>query len=139
MDMHEISQFFLSLLTQLTEAITHAATNLWHPTLPPDTFLDFKSNKEDPQLPTSLFSMVIPFSKIRYFPFNNYSIFSMTIPIPSSEEFQIFKTHSTPIHFYFNTDYITRIFIKSQISYIVIFQNNEFYFTTNENFLASCH
>ena len=105
----------------------------------PDTFLDFKSNKEDPHLPTSLFSMVIPFSKIRYFTFNNYSIFTMTIPIPSCEEFQIFKTHSTPIHFYFNTDYITRIFRKSQIYYIVILQNNEFYFTTNENFLASCH
>ena len=50
----------------------------------------------------------------------------MTIPIPSSEEFQVFKTHSTPIYFDFNTDYITPIFIK-------------FYFTTNDNFLASWH
>ena len=63
----------------------------------------------------------------------------MTIPIPSSEEFQVFKTHSTPIYFDFNTDYITPIFIKSQISYIAIFPNNESYFTTNENFLTSCH
>ena len=63
----------------------------------------------------------------------------MTIPIPSSEEFQVFKTHSTPIYFDFNTDYITPIFIKSQISYIAISSNNESYFTTNENFLASYH
>ena len=139
MDLHEISRSFLSLLTQLTEAMTHAATNLWHPMLLPDTFLDFKSNKEDPHLPTSLFSMVIPFSKIRYFTFNNYLIFTMTIPIPSSEEFQVFKTHSTPIHFDFNTDYIIPIFIKPQFSYIAISPNNESYFTTNENFLASCH
>ena len=67
MDLHEISRSFLSLQTQLTETITHAATYLWHPMLLPDTFLDFRSNKEDPHLPTSLFSMVIPFSKIRYF------------------------------------------------------------------------
>ena len=87
MDLHEISRSFLSLLTQLTEAITHAATNLWIPMLLPDTFLDFKFNKGEPHLPTSLSSMVTPFSKLTYFTFNNYSIFTMTIPIPSSEEF----------------------------------------------------
>ena len=59
-DLHAISKSFLLLLDQLTEAITHAATNLWHPMLLPDTFLDFKSNKEDPHLLTSLFSMVLP-------------------------------------------------------------------------------
>ena len=63
MELHEISKSFLSLPAQLTEAITHAASNLWHPMLLPDTFLDFKSNKEDPYLTTSLFSMVIPFLK----------------------------------------------------------------------------
>ena len=139
MDLHEIFRSFLSLLTQLTEAIIHAATNLWHPMLLPDTFLDSKSNKEDPHLPTSFFSMDIQFSKIRYFTFNNYLIFTMTITIPSSKEFQVFKTHSTPIYLDFNTDYITPIFIKSQISYIAISPNNESYFTKNENFLASCH
>ena len=83
--------------------------------------------------------MVIPFSKIRYFTFNNYLICTITIPIPSPEEFHVFKTHSTPIYFDFNTDYTTPIFIKSQISYNAIFPNNESHFTTNENFLASCH
>ena len=106
MDLHEISRSFLSLLTQLTEAITHAATNLWHSMLLPDTFQVFNSNNEDPHLPTSLFSIVIPFSEIRYFSFNNYIIFTMTIPILSSDKFQVFKTHSTPIYFVFNTDYI---------------------------------
>ena len=71
----------------LTETITHAAKNLWHSMLLTDTFLDCKSNKEDPHLLTSLFSMVNPFSKIRYFTSNNYLIFTMTIAIPSSEEF----------------------------------------------------
>ena len=33
----------------------------------PDTFLDFKSNKKDPHLSTSLFSMVLLVSKIQYF------------------------------------------------------------------------
>ena len=86
-DLHEISQSFLLLLDQLTDAITHAATNLCHPTLLPDTFLDFKSNKENPHLSTSLFSMVLPFYKIQYFLFEKYLIFIMTIPIPSAEEF----------------------------------------------------
>ena len=86
-DLHEISQSFILLLDQLTEAITHAATNLWHPMLLPDTFLDFKSNKENPHLSTSLFSMVLPFSKIQYFLFDKYLIFIMTILIPSAEEF----------------------------------------------------
>ena len=53
--MHEISQSFLLLLDQLTEAITHAATNSWHPLLLCDTFLDFKSNKEVPYLSTTSF------------------------------------------------------------------------------------
>ena len=66
-DLHEISKSFLSLPAQLTEAITHAVSNLWHPMMLPDTFLNFKSNKEDSHFPTSLFSMIIPFSKIRYF------------------------------------------------------------------------
>ena len=63
-DLHEISQSFLFLFDQLTEDISHAATNLWYPMLLPDTFLDFKSNKEDPYLLTSLFSTVLPFAKI---------------------------------------------------------------------------
>ena len=93
-DLYEISQSFLLLPDQLTEAITHAATNLWHPMLLPDTFLDFKSNKEDPHFPTSLFSMVLYISKIQYFLFDKSWIFIMTIPIPSTEEFQLFETTS---------------------------------------------
>ena len=89
-DLHEISQSFLLLLDQLTEAIMHAATNLWHPMLLPDTFLDFKYNKEKPNLSTSLFSMVLPFSKIQYFLLDEYLIFIMTIPIASAKEFQLF-------------------------------------------------
>ena len=92
--LHEISQFYILLLIQLTEAITHAATNLLHPMLLPDTVLDFKSNKEDPYLSTSLFSMVLPFAKIQYFLFDKYLIFTMTIPIPSTEECQLFTPHS---------------------------------------------
>ena len=64
-DLHEISQSFPFLLDQLTEAITHAATNLWHPMLLPYTFLDFISNEEDPYLSTSPFSVVLPFAKIQ--------------------------------------------------------------------------
>ena len=86
-NMHEISQSFLLLLDQLTEAITHAETNSWHTMLLPDTFLYLKSNKEDSHLSTSPFSMVLPFSKIQYFLFDKYLIFIMTIPIPSTEEF----------------------------------------------------
>ena len=63
----------------------------------------------------------------------------MTIPIPSSEEFQLFKTHSTPIYFDFNTDYISSIYIKPQVSNIAISSNNKSYFTTNETFLNSCY
>ena len=68
-DLHEISQPFLLLLDQLTEAIIHAATNLWHPMLLPDTFLDFKFNKEDAYLPTSLCSMVLLVAKMQYYLF----------------------------------------------------------------------
>ena len=50
----------------------------------PDTFLDFKSNKEDPYLSTCFCSIVPPFAKIQYFLFDKYLIFTMTIPIPSS-------------------------------------------------------
>ena len=63
--------------------------NLWHPSLLADTFLDFKSNKEDPYLSISLFSMVLPFSKIQYILFDKYLILTMTIPIPSIKEFQL--------------------------------------------------
>ena len=86
-DLHEITQSFLVLFDQLTETITQAATKLWHPMLLPDTFLDFKCNKEDPYLSTSFFSMVLPFAKIQYFSFHKYLIFTMNIPIPSTEKF----------------------------------------------------
>ena len=95
-DLHEISQSFLLLFDQLTEAITHAATNLWHSMLLPDTLLDLKPSKEDPHLSTFLFSMDPPFSKIQYFLFDKHLIFIMTIPIPSAEEFQLFKPHPIP-------------------------------------------
>ena len=139
-DLHAISQSFLLLLDQLTEAITHAATNLWHPMLLPDTFLDFKFNKENPDLSTSLFSMVLPFSKIKYFLFDKYLIFIMSIPIPSAEEFQLFKPHPIPIHLDFNTDVISSIYMKPQISYLAISSNNQSYFKKKENVLnASYH
>ena len=83
-DLHEISQSFFLLLDQLAEAITQAATNLWHPMLFPDTFLDFKSNKEYQFLSMSRFTMVLPFAKIQYFLFDEYLILTMTIPIPST-------------------------------------------------------
>ena len=77
---HETSQYFLLLLDQLREAMTHAATNLWQPMLLPDTFLDFKFHKEDPYLSRSLFSVVLHFAKIQFFLFDKYLIFTMTIP-----------------------------------------------------------
>ena len=116
-DLHEISQSFLLFLEQLTQAITHAATNLWHPMLLPDTFLDFKSNKEYPHLSTYLFSMVLPFSKIQYFLFDKYLIFIMTISIPSAKEFHLFKPHPILIYLDLNTDGICSIQIKTQILY----------------------
>ena len=64
----------------------------------PNTFLDFKSNKEDSYLSTSLFSVVLNFSKLQYFLFDKYLIFTMTIPIPSTEEFQLFKPYLIPIY-----------------------------------------
>ena len=97
----------------------------------PDTFLDFKSNKENPHLSTSLFSMVLPFSEIQYFLFDKY--------FPSAEEFQLFKPHRIPIHLDFNTDVISSIYIKPQNSYLSISSNNQSYFTTNENFLNACY
>ena len=106
-DLHKISQTFILLLDQLTEAITHAATILWHLMLLPDTFLDFESNKEDPYLSTSLFLIVLLFAKIQYFLFDKYLIFTMTIPIPSTEDFQLFKPHPIPIHLDYNTGVIS--------------------------------
>ena len=105
----------------------------------PDIFLHFKPNKENPHLSTSLFSMVLPFYKIQYFLFDKYLIFIMTIPIPSPEEFQLFKPHPIPIHLDFNTDVISSIYIKPQNSYLAISSNNQSYFTTNENFLDACY
>ena len=107
--------------------------------LVPNTLLDFKSNKEDPHLSTSLFSMVLPFSKIQYFLFDKYLIFIMTIPIPSTEEFQLFEAHPIPIYLDINTDVISSIYIKPQNSYLAISSNNQSYFTTNENFLNACY
>ena len=138
-DLHAISQSLLFLLDQLTEAITHAATNLWHPMLLSDTFLDFKFDKGDPHLSTSLFSMVLPFSKIQYFLFYEYLIFIMTIPIPSTEEFQLFKPHPIRIYLDFNTDVISSVYMKPQIHYLATSSNNQSYFTTNENFLNACY
>ena len=88
---------------------------------------------------TSLFPMVLPFSKIQYFLIDKYLIFIMTIPIPSAEEFQLFKPHPIPIHLNFNTDVISSIYIKPQNSYLTISSNNQSYFTTNENFLNACY
>ena len=130
---------FLLLLDQLTEAITHVATNLWHPMLLPDTFLDFKFNKEDPYLSTSLFSMLLPFDKIKYLLFDKYLILIMTIPISSTEQFQLFKPHPIPMYLDFNTYVISSVYMKPQISYLAISSNNQSYFTTNENFLNACH
>ena len=113
--------------------------NLWHPMLLPDTFLDFKSNKEDPYLSTSLFSMVLPFAKIQYFLFDKYLIFTMTIQIPSTKVFQLFKPNPIPIYFVFNTDVIFSVYMKPQILYLAISSNNQSYFTTNENFLNACY
>ena len=109
--MHEIFQSFFLLLDQLTEAITHAATNLWYPMLLPDTFLDFKSNKEDQCLSTSLFSMILPFDKLQYFLFDKYFIFTVTVLIPSNQEFQLFKPHPIPIYLDFNTDVISSVYM----------------------------
>ena len=138
-DLHEISQSFLLLFDQLTEAITHAATNLWHPMLLPDTFLGSKSNKEDPYLSTSLFSMVLPLAEVQYFLFDKCLIFTMTIRIPSTKEFQLFKSHPIPIYLDFNTDVISSVYMKPQIPYLAISSNNQSYFTTNENFLNACY
>ena len=132
-------KYFLSLLEQLIEDIPLAATNLWHPMLLPDTFVDFKSIKEDPYLLTSLFSMVLPFAKIQYFLFDKYLIFTMTIPIPSTEEFQLFKPHPIAIYLDFNTDAISSVYMKPQIHYLAISSNNQLYFTTNKNFLNACY
>ena len=104
-----------------------------------DTFLVFKSNEEDPYLLTSLFSMVLPFAKIQYFLFDKYLIFTVTIPIPSTEKFQLFKPHPIPIYLNFNTDVISSIYKKPQISYLSISPNNQSYFTKNENFLNACY
>ena len=59
------SVFFLQLLHQLTQAITHAAIHLWKSMLLPDICLDFKSAKEDTYLSTALFSTFPSFSKIQ--------------------------------------------------------------------------
>ena len=115
MDLHQISQSFLSLFAQLTEPISHAITNIWHPMLLSDTFLDFKSNKEDANLPRSLFSMFIPFSKIRYFILNNYIIFTMPyqfhlqITNLTLQNMKISLLHATKMDF--------RIFVTLRISY----------------------
>ena len=90
---HRISQSFLLLLYQLTEAITHATNNLQYPMLLPDSLLDFKSNK--------------------YLFFDKYLIFIKTIPVLSAEEFQLFKSHPIPIYLDFNTDVISFIYMKS--------------------------
>ena len=94
--MHFLNIFFYSLANLLQLA------NLWQPMLLPDTFLDFKSNKEDQHLSTSLFSIIFSISKIQYSSFNKYLIFIMTIPIPSTKEFQLFKPHPIPIHLDFS-------------------------------------
>ena len=61
----------------------------------------------------------------------------MIIPIPSTDEFQLFKLHPIPIYLDFNTDAISSIYIKPQISYLAISSNNQSYFTTNE--ISSMH
>ena len=127
MDLHEISQSFLSLSHNLQKPLPNTATNLWHTVLLPNTFLDFRYNKEDPYLPTYLFSMDLPFSKIQYCLFNNYLIFTMTIPIHSTTEFHLFKIHSTPIYFDFNTDYTLPTYIKPQVSHTAISSYNGSY------------
>ena len=63
----------------------------------------------------------------------------MTIPISSAEEFQLFKPHQIPIHLDFNTDVISSIYIKPQISYLAISSNSQSYFTINEIFLNACY
>ena len=59
-------------------------------------------------------------------------IFTMTIPIPSAEEFQLFKPHPIPIHFDFDTDVISFIYMKSQVPYLAIPSNYQSHFATNE-------
>ena len=105
----------------------------------PDTFLYLNSNKENPRLSTSLFSIVLPFSKIQYFLFDKYLIFIMTIRIPSTTEFQLFKPHPIPIYLDFNTDVISSVYMKPEIHYLPISLNNQSYFTTNEDFFNACH
>ena len=65
--------------------------------------------------------------------------FSLGLPIPSTEEFQLFKPHPIPIYLDFNTDVISPVYMKPQISYLAISLNNQSYFTTDENFLNACY
>ena len=73
------------------------------------------------------FSMVLPFAKIQYFLFNKYLISTMTIPIACTEEFQLFKPHPISIYLDFNTDVISSVCMKLQISYLAISSNNQSY------------
>ena len=70
---------------------------------------------------------------------NKYLIFIRTIPIPSAEEFQLFKPHPISTHLDVNTEVISSIYIKPQNSYFAISSNKQSYFTTNENFLSACY
>ena len=80
------------------------------------------------------FFMVNPFAKIQYFLFDKYWIFTMTIPIPTTEECQLFKPHPIPMYLDFNTDVISSVYMKNQIHYLAISTNNQSYFTTMQIF-----
>ena len=123
---------------QLVEAITYAATNFWHPMLLPDTFLEYKTKKRRTIPFTIPLSMVLPFTKVQYL-FDKYLIFTITIPIPSTEEFQLFTPHSIPTYLGFNTDVISSIYMKPPIPYLAISSNEQSYFRTNENFLNASY
>ena len=133
-NIQETLNFYLPLLQQLIEALTHTGANSWNPMLFPDSLFEFKFNLSD-----SFFFNILPFSKIKHFIIEDYLIFMLTIPIPSSDKFHIFKPHPFPIFFNINNIYTISIHHKPQISYLALSSDNKSYFIANDHFINSCY